>query len=93
MTKWKTISVFLFLLSIFIFVVFSLVQLTPMYGPPDEMARDTTRRLKETALVHVCHRHSHCGEYCELSCRMETVTGPSQKRMIRWIPDVYRDGR
>ena len=68
-------------------------QLTPMYGPPDEMARDTTRRLQETALVPVCHRHSHCGEYCELSCRMETVTGPSQKRMIRWIPDVYRDGR
>ena len=51
MTKWKTISVSLFLLSIFIFVVFSLVQLTPMYGPPDEMARDTTRRLQETALV------------------------------------------
>ena len=50
MTKWKTISVSLFLLSIFIFVVFSLVQLTPMYGPPDEMARDTTRRLQETAL-------------------------------------------
>jgi uncharacterized membrane protein YsdA (DUF1294 family) len=51
MTKWKTISVSLFLLSIFIFVVFSLIQLTPMYGPPDEMARDTTRRLQETALV------------------------------------------
>lgn len=53
MVSWKKISILCFVLAglIFIFYFFIGALFTPIYAPPDVMARESARRAREAMLV------------------------------------------
>jgi hypothetical protein len=53
MVNWKNISVSLFVLGFLLSVFYFLVRMTPMYAPPEIMARETAGKSQELMLVVV----------------------------------------